>query len=302
MANALGRSSIPRQGERMLQSILSGLESGSWYSLLGLAIVVVMKAADVPNFAMAEIGLLATYVGTTVAALGVPFWIAVLTTLAAGIVSAVLIDIAVMRRLSGHGHFPLLLMTIGLSLALNALIGLVWGQQARRFDAPWTGTYLRVGGVNVSWSQIITIVLGAAAAIAITAFFRSSIGAQMRAVAEDRVTARLVGVNVRRVSAIAWGVGGALAAFAVMLPAQSTLVSTHSASSLIVYGFVAATMGGFVSLIGTFTGGLALGVIQALAGLYISTSIEFAVALLVVVLVLLARPSGFTAGMRLRDV
>ena len=286
----------------MLQSILSGLEAGSWFSLLGLAIVVVMKAADVPNFAMAEIGLFATYIGTSLAAIGVNFWLAVVGTLIAGILAAVVIDIGLMRRLSGYGHFPLLLMTIGLSLTLNALIGRIWGQEARRFDAPWSGSFVSIGGVEVSWSQIVTIVLGAAGAIAITAFFRTSLGAQMRAVAEDRSTARLVGVRTGRVSAIAWGMGGAIATLAVMLQAQSTLVSTHSAASLIVYGFVAATMGGFVSLIGTFFGGLALGVIQSLAGNYLSTSIEFAVALLAVVLVLLARPSGFTAGLRLRDV
>lgn len=286
----------------MLQSILSGLEAGSWFSLLGLAIVVVMKAADVPNFAMAEIGLFATYIGTTLAAIGTNFWLAVAVTLAAGVVAAVIIDIGLMRRLAGYGHFPLLLMTIGLSLTLNALIGRFWGQEARRFDAPWSGSFLSIGGLEVSWSQIVTIVLGAACAIAITAFFRTSMGAQMRAVAEDRATARLVGVRVGRVSGIAWGIGGAIATVAVMLQAQSTLVSTHSAASLIVYGFVAATMGGFVSLIGTFFGGLALGVIQSLAGFYLSTSIEFAVALLAVVVVLLARPSGFTAGLRLRDV
>lgn len=286
----------------MLQSILSGLEAGSWFSLLGLAIVVVMKAADVPNFAMAEIGLFATYIGSTVAIAGVNFWLAVLITLIAGVLAAVLIDIGLMRRLAGFGHFPLLLMTIGLSLSLNALIGRIWGQEARRFDAPWSGSSVTIGSLDISVAQIVTIVLGAVAAIAITVFFRTSMGAQMRAVAEDRATARLVGVRVGRVSAIAWAIGGAVATLAVMLQAQSTLVSTHSASSLIVYGFVAATMGGFVSLIGTFFGGLALGIIQALAGLYISTSVEFAVALLAVVIVLLARPAGFTAGLKLRDV
>jgi branched-chain amino acid transport system permease protein len=286
----------------MLQSILSGLEAGSWFSLLGLAIVVVMKAADVPNFAMAEIGLFATYIGTTLAAVGTNFWLAVLVTLVAGVLAAVVIDIGLMRRLAGYGHFPLLLMTIGLSLSLNALIGRIWGQEARRFDAPWSGSFVTIGGVDISWAQIVTIILGAVCALAITAFFRTSMGAQMRAVAEDRATARMVGVRVGRVSAIAWGIGGAIATVAVMLQAQSTLVSTHSASSLIVYGFVAATMGGFVSLIGTFFGGLALGVIQSLAGFYFSTSIEFAVALLTMVLVLLARPAGFTAGLRLRDV
>jgi branched-chain amino acid transport system permease protein len=287
----------------VLQTIVSGLESGSWFALLGLAIVVVMKAADVPNFAMAEMGLVATYVGITVAAAGAPFWLAVLATLLFGIALGVLIDVALMRRLSRFGHFPLLLMTIGLSLALNALIGLIWGHDPRSFPAPWSGASVSVGGgVEIGVSQIVSIVVGLLGALAISAFFRSPTGAQMRAVAENRATARLVGVNAGRLSAIAWGVGGLIAAVTVMLQAQSALVSTLSPTSLIIYGFVAATMGGFTSLIGTFVGGLVLGVIQQFVGTYFSTAAQFSVALLVVFLVLVLRPDGFTRGVRLRDV
>jgi branched-chain amino acid transport system permease protein len=284
----------------MIQSIVSGIEAGSWYGLLGLAIVVVMKAADVPNFAMAEIGLVATYVGQMVN--GSSFWLAVAVTIAVAAALAVLIDVAVMRRLAGHGHFPLLLMTIGLSLALNALTALIWGQESRQFVAPWSGRHVIVAGLSLSWAQLVTIGAGAVAAVAISAFFRSSLGTQMRAVAEDRTTARLIGVGAGRLSAIAWGIGGAMAGVAVMLQAQSTLVSTGSARLLVVYGFVAATMGGFVSLGGTFAGGLLLGVLQHLAGRYVSTSSEAAVALLAVVIVLLARPRGLAAAVRLRDV
>ena len=287
----------------MLQTIVSGLESGSWFALLGLAIVVVMKAADVPNFAMAEMGLVATYVGISVAAAGAPFWLAVSATLLFGIGLGVLIDVALMRRLSRFGHFPLLLMTIGLSLALNALIGLIWGHDPRSFPAPWSGASVGVGGgVEIGVSQIVSIVVGLLGALAISAFFRSSTGAQMRAVAENRATARLVGVSAGRLSAIAWGVGGLIAAVTVMLQAQSALVSTLSPTSLIIYGFVAATMGGFTSLIGTFVGGLVLGVIQQFVGTYFSTAAQFSVALLVVFLVLVLRPDGFTRGVRLRDV
>lgn len=287
----------------MLQTIVSGLESGSWFALLGLAIVVVMKAADVPNFAMAEMGLVATYVGISVAGAGAPFWLAVLATLLFGIVLGVFIDVALMRRLSRFGHFPLLLMTIGLSLALNALIGLIWGHDPRSFPAPWSGASVGVGGgVEIGVSQIVSIVVGLLGALAISAFFRSSTGAQMRAVAENRATARLVGVSAGRLSAIAWGVGGLIAAVTVMLQAQSALVSTLSPTSLIIYGFVAATMGGFTSLIGTFVGGLVLGVIQQFVGTYFSTAAQFSVALLVVFLVLVLRPDGFTRGVRLRDV
>jgi branched-chain amino acid transport system permease protein len=287
----------------MLQTIVSGLESGSWFALLGLAIVVVMKAADVPNFAMADIGLVATYVGISLAGAGVPFWLAVVATLVTGILLGVVIDVALMRRLAKYGHFPLLLMTIGLSLALTALAGLIWGHDPRSFRAPWTGAAIEIGGgVAIGVTQIVSIVVGLLGAVAISAFFGTSTGAQMRAVAENRATARLVGVNAGRLSAIAWGVGGLIAAVTVMLQAQSALVSTLSPASLIIYGFVAATMGGFTSLIGTFAGGLVLGIIQQMVGTYISSAAQFSVALLVVFLVLVLRPDGFTKGMRLRDV
>lgn len=286
----------------MIQIVLSGLESGSYFALLGLAIVVVMKAADVPNFAMAEIGLVATYVGAVMNAAGGNFWVSVIVTLTLGAALAVAIDLTLMRRLAKHGHFPLLLMTIGLSLALNALIGLIWGHEPRNFVAPWSGNSVTLVGLDVSWAQIVTIVVGALSAISITVFFRSPTGAQMRAVAESRSTARLVGVNANRLSAIAWAIGGLIAATAVMLQAQSTLVSTHSAEALIIYGFVAATMGGFVSLIGTFFGGLMLGIIQELVGTYITTSAQFAVALIVVFVVLVVRPAGFAKGVSLREV
>ena len=287
----------------MLQTLVSGLESGSWFALLGLAIVVVMKAADVPNFAMADIGLVATYVGISLAGAGVPFWLAVAATLVTGVALGVVIDVTLMRRLARYGHFPLLLMTIGLSLALTALAGLIWGHDPRSFRAPWTGAAVEIGGgVAIGVSQIVSIVVGLLGAIAISAFFTTPVGAQMRAVAENRATARLIGVNAGRLSAIAWGVGGLIAAVTVMLQAQSALVSTLTPASLIIYGFVAATMGGFTSLFGTFAGGLVLGIIQQLVGTYISTAAQFSVALLVVFLVLVLRPDGFTKGMRLRDV
>jgi branched-chain amino acid transport system permease protein len=158
------------------------------------------------------------------------------------------------------------------------------------------------GGVEIGLSQIVSIVVGLVGALAISGFFRTRTGAQMRAVAENRATARLIGVNAGRLSAIAWGVGGLIAALTVMLQAQSSLVSTLSAASLIIYGFVAATMGGFTSLIGTFVGGLVLGIIQQFVGTYISTAAQFSVALLVVFLVLILRPDGFAKGVRLRDV
>jgi len=287
----------------MLQQIMSGLEAGSWYAVIGLAVVVVMKATDVPNFAAVELGLLATFVAYTLLdSAGLPFWPAVLVGLVTGVVAGVVIDALFMRPLAGKGHFPLLLMTIGLSVALSALIAMIWGQNSRSFPAPWSDRSVEIFGTTVTVAQLITIGFGIVVVIALERFFRTPIGIRMRAVAENRTTARLMGVSPRRVTATAWAIGGGLSAAAVMLQVQSTTLSSSAGSSLIIYAFVAATLGGFSSLIGTFVGGLLLGVLQNLAGHFISTSAQSAVALLVVMAVLLTRPDGFTGGMRVRDV
>lgn len=286
----------------MIQEIISGLEAGSWYALVGIAVVVVMKATDVPNFAMAEMGLFGAFFGHSLSDRGVPFALSILLALAVGALLGVAVDVLLMRHLSGLGHFPLLLMTIGLSFALNALITLLWGSTAKQYNSPWTGKYFGVFGHTFSVAQVVCIGVGVVVAVGVTRAFASGLGAQMRAVAENRVTARTLGVNVRRVSGISWALGGAIATLAMVLQTQSTALSTEAGQSIIIYAFVAATLGGFSSFTGTVLGGLAVGVMQNLAGSYVSTSGQSAVALLAVLLLLMARPSGFTTSLQTREV
>jgi branched-chain amino acid transport system permease protein len=286
----------------MIQEVISGLEAGSWYALVGIAVVVVMKATDVPNFAMAEMGLFGAFLGHTLSDRGVPFGLAVVLAVLGGALLGVAVDVLLMRHLSGLGHFPLLLMTIGLSFALNALITLLWGSTAKQYNSPWTGKYFDLFGHTFSVAQIVCIGVGGVVAVAVTRAFASGLGAQMRAVAENRMTARTLGVNVRRVSATAWALGGAIASLAMILQTQSSALSTEAGQSIIIYAFVAATLGGFASFTGTVLGGLALGVMQNLAGSYVSTSGQSAIALLVVLALLMARPSGFTSNLQTREV
>ena len=124
----------------------------------------------------------------------------------------------------------------------------------------------------------------------------------MRAVAEDRVTPRLLGVRLPRVFRITWALAGAIATVAVLLAAQASVLNDQTGQTLILTGFVAATLGGFSSIVGAFVGGLVLGVVENLAGAYISTSAASAVSLLVVVLVLMIRPEGIFGQARVREV
>jgi branched-chain amino acid transport system permease protein len=286
----------------MLQQIISGLESGSWYSLLALSIVIVMKATDVPNFSQGQIGLTASFVAWGLTTKSVPFALAVVGGLVAGYIVGVVLERVAIRPLMGRGHFPILLMTIGLTFALSAIVTLLWGSTPQRFEAPWTGKNFEIADQLITYGQIITIAVGLLVALGLTAFFRTPWGVRMRAIAENPGIARLMGVPSGRVASLAWGIGGALAALAMMLHTQATLLTDSAAEPLILKAFVAAVIGGFTSLTGAFIGGLAIGVLENLAGAYISTGWKSAVALMVVLAFLLAKPRGLVRTAKVREV
>ncbi len=286
----------------MLQQIISGLEAGSAYSLVALAIVIIMRSTDVPNFAMAEMGLVGAYVAWTFQDLGLPFLVAALLALVVAAVFGVIVEFLFLRPLSGSSHFPTLLMTIGLTYAIGAGIQLYWGAAPRNLGAPWAGTRFNVGGQIIAMTQLVTIAVGILVVVALTWFFKTRWGVQMRAIAENRSVARLIGISAGRVSALAWGIGTAMAALALILATTSSVLSPSIGLPLVLKGFVAAVLGGFTSMIGAFLGGLLIGVLENIAGATISGSSKSAVALIVVFVVLLWKPTGMFAAARPREV
>ncbi len=373
--------------DQLLQQIVAGLEAGSYYSLIGMAIVVVMKSTDVPNFAQAEMGLVAAYLSWFLAAgdgeivnlygwemesPGMPFGLAILLGLVFAVlfgaavqfflvrpltglsnqpfaiifslglgaaligqfhdkglpgfvdwipglgggypiaVSVILAIIAVplvyalmrawVKKLDIVDHFPLLLLTIGLTFALGSMIESFWGATPHRFDAPWSGETFNLGDTRVGWDQVISISVGVVIALGLAAFFRSKWGVRMRAIAEDGSTARMLGISAGKISLLAWAIGALVAGAAMILNTSSTVLELGSAEGLILKAFIAAVLGGFVSLPGTFAGGLLVGVAEAVAGGQISTSLQPTMALLIVVVVLLVAPSGLSRQAKLREV
>lgn len=379
--------------DQLLQQIVAGLESGSYYALIGLAIVVIMKSTDVPNFAMAEMGLVAAYVswwltvgsedtraGTgklnlfvgDVTSPGWPFGVAIVVGLVfavilgaitqyflvrpltglssqplaylwsiglglvligqfhskglpalvdwipglgggypwvvAGLLAAITVPLSYwmmvswVKKLTVIDHFPLLLLTIGLTFALGSLIENLWGATPQRFEAPWSGKTFVLGDTRIGWDQVISISMGLVIALGLAAFFWSKWGIRMRAIAEDGSTARMLGISAGKISLLAWGIGTLVAGAAMILSTSSTVLSLSSAEGLILKGFIAAVLGGFVSLPGTFLGGLLVGVAEAVAGGQIDTSLQPTMALLIVVLVLLVVPGGLSRQAKLREV
>jgi branched-chain amino acid transport system permease protein len=236
-----------------------------------------------------------------VASGGFPYAIAIPLAIIAAILNYLLMYkfVIVLREVD---HFPLLLMTIAVNFILGSLIENVWGATPKRFDAPWSGKTFDLGSTRIGWDQVVTIVVGITIAIALAVFFWSKWGVRMRAIAEDGSTARLLGINARKVSLTAWAIGTVVAGAAMILNTSSTVLELGSAEGLILKGFIAAVLGGFTSLAGTFVGGLLIGVGEALAGGQISTSLQPTIALLVVVVVLLVAPGGFSRTAKTREV
>lgn len=286
----------------MIQQVIAGLQAGSTYAMLALAVVLILKATDVPNFATADMGLVPTFVGWQLMdSFDLSYWLAIPAAIVFGMVLALVIERVAIRPILAESHFATVLMTIGVFVVLSAVIQLIWGSEPRRIDAPFSGNF-EVAGNFVTYDQLATIGLGALITAALLWFFKSPWGVRMQAIAEDRVTPRLLGVRVDRVFSISWALAAAIATVAMTLHTQSTVLTDTAGAPLILKAFVAATMGGFGSIIGAFLGGLALGVIENLAGFYIGTGSRAAVAMIFVVLILMAKPEGLFSKARPREV
>jgi len=286
----------------VIQQVIAGLQAGSTYAMLALAVVLILKATDVPNFATADMGLVPTFVGWQLMdSFGLSYWAAIPLAIVFGMALALVIERIAIRPILAESHFATVLMTIGIFVVLSAVIQLIWGSEPRRIDAPFSGNF-EVAGNFVTYDQLATIGLGALITAALLWFFKSPWGIRMQAIAEDRVTPRLLGVRVDRVFSISWALAAAIATVAMTLHTQSTVLTDTAGAPLILKAFVAATMGGFGSIIGAFLGGLALGVIENLAGFYIGTGSRAAVAMIFVVLILMAKPEGLFSKARPREV
>lgn len=285
----------------MVQQIIAGLQSGSTYAMLALAVVLILKATDVPNFATADMGLAPVFVIWQLIDAGWSYWLAVPVGIIFGVVLALVIERLVIRPILAESHFASVLMTIGVSVVIGSSIQLVWGSEPRRIDAPFSGNF-EVAGNFITYDQVLTISLGVLFMFLLLAFFRTSWGIQMQAVAEDRVTPRLLGVRIGRVFSVSWGLAAAISTVALLLHTQASVLTDAAAGPLILKAFVAATMGGFGSVIGAFLGGLALGVIENLSGFYINTGSRAAVAMIFVVVILMAKPEGLFSQARPREV
>jgi branched-chain amino acid transport system permease protein len=276
----------------LVLSTLSGIASGAVYGLIGLGLVIIYRATDVVNFALAGMATMAMLVASTTLGWGVGVVVALGVAVVVSAGSGVLVREVLIRPLGGGQLFTALVVTMGVALILDDVQLKVWGGQPRAFP-PLVDGDVHIAGAAIQYQQLVTMVVAAAAMLAVGYLFtRTPLGAAMRAVAESPATATLLGVNPHRVARFAWALGMGLAAVAAGLAAPITGLSIGGFQGALFFAFTGIFLGGLTSMTGAVVGGLTIGVLANWAASYVSANFRDTVVFAVAVAVLLVRPQG----------
>lgn len=280
----------------LFQFTIAGLSQGAVYALVAMGFVAVFSVSEVINLAQGEFAAVAGLVALSLVGAGLPMPVALLVALLVGAAVAVAVQrltIAPVRRIT---TLTSIILTLGVSTALKALLLLIYGPDARGLP-PLPGPDLVVGGVSIRAQELWMLGVTAVVAAVVVAFYdRTLAGKALRACAEQPVAARLVGISPRTATTVAFGIAGLLGAVAGVLASPLSLTQWDSGLILGLKGFVAATLGGLVSVRAAVLGGLVLGVLESLVAGYVDSGYRDAVAFVVLIVVLVARPGGVLSG------
>lgn len=284
--------------------IVSGIASGSAYALLALGIVIIFRSTDTVHFAIGDTGTLVVYIAALAVAQGAPLMLALVIALVLGGMIGSATQRLLIRPL-GHRRnivFIALVVTIGLGLLIRALIGAVWGHQATPFPPLLSGS-VNIAGVVIASNKLLATGIALSAMALVGWFFgRTALGAAMRASAEDPFAARLVGLNADRIALLSWFLGCSLATLALFFLAAETSLTPTLANHPLFRAFAGVFLGGLTSMPGAVAGGFAIGVLDNLAGRYVSANFRDTIVFGVIVAILFLRPAGFMGALRTERV
>ena len=275
--------------------LLAGVAQGCVYALVALGFVLIYKATETVNFAQGDLMMLGGFFALTASVIwGWPYWATILFAVAAMAVVGMLIERLVLRPVLGQPAFTVVMVTIGVGYVLRGVVTMIpgWGTDTYTFPTPFADGTFKVGEVIFAVQQVTVIVMTAALVAVLYLFFRfSKLGVAMQATSQNQLAAAYMGIPVRRVNMMIWGLSAGVAAFAGILLAPATFV--HSNMGFIgLKAFPAAVVGGFGSVPGAIVGGLIIGLVEAFAGRYLPEGFKDVAAYVVVLAVLMVKPSG----------
>ena len=280
---------------QVLQIIISGMAQGCIYGLIALGFVLIYKATETVSFAQGELMMLGAFAGLAgMTLLGFPFWLAVLSSVAAMALFGVALERAVIRPILGQPAFSIVMLTIGIGYVARGLITMIpnIGTETHTFPVPYKDQIWKVGGLVLNVEQMVVIAATAGLSALLYVMFKySKLGVAMQASSQNQLAAYYMGIPVKRLNGLVWGLAAAVAAVAGLLLAPITFV--HANMGFIgLKAFPAAVVGGFGSLPGAIVGGLIIGVVEALSGFFLPEGFKDIAAYVVVLVMLMVKPNG----------
>ena len=270
--------------ELFINQVLAGIATGAIYACMALAIVMIFQAIDHLNFAQGEMAMFATFIAWQLMQWGVPYWWAFLLTLIISFAGGVIIERLLFKPLAKAPVLTNVAGFIALFAIVNSVAGLIWDFTIKQFPTPF-GSSPFLGSQLISTHQVGMIGVTLGLLIALFVFFRfTRIGLAMRAAAAMPESARLVGINTGWMVALGWGMASAIGAIAGILIAPVVFLEPNMMGGVLIYGFAAAVLGGFL-----------VGVFENLVGTYVpgvGNELKLPIALALIVIVLVVKPTG----------
>lgn len=277
--------------DAVLHQILAGIATGFIYASLALALVMIFQSTNHINFAQGEMAMFTTYIAWLMIQNGLSFWIAFPLTMIFAFAMGFVLERFVLRPFADAPVLSIVIVFIALLVIFNSVAGWIFGYEMQTFPSPfpnsWSTTF---GSAHQAGMAVVTLVILAA----IYLFFRyTSLGLAMRGAAQNPVSSRLVGIRVGLLLAVGWGLAALIGSVAGVMAAPIVFLDPNMMGGVMIYGFAAALLGGINNPAGAVPGGILVGVVENLAGAYlVGTELKLTVALVMILLVLLFKPSG----------
>jgi len=278
--------------EELIQQVLGGIATGAIYACIALAVVMIYQAIDHFNFAQGEMAMFSAFLTWQMIDWGANYWVAFFVCIVISFIGGIAIERIVFAPLHNAPVFTHIVVFIALFQIFNAGAGFIWEFTIKEFPSPFPEKLpfdtVLIGPHELGMTLITLIMLGL-----IFMFFRfTPIGLAMRAAAASPDSARLVGISVGWMIALGWGLAAAIGAVGGMMIAPVVYLEPNMMLGILLYGFAGAVVGGLTSPGGAVVGGFLMGVIEPLAGMAIGSGLKLTVALVVIVIILIFKPSG----------
>ncbi len=282
-----------------VQLLISGISLGCIYALIALGFVLIYKATETVNFAQGELMMLGAFGGLVLMkAQGWSFWLAAPVAVVAMFMLGTALERLVIRPIMGQPQFTIVMLTIGVGYTARGLISMIpeIGTETNSLAVPYKGQVIDLAGAVISVEQVAIIMVTSLLCAVLYLMFRySKLGIAMQATSQNQLAAYYMGIPVRRINGLVWGLSAAVAALAGLLLAPITFV--HANMGFIgLKAFPAAVVGGFGSLPGAIVGGLVIGLVEAFAGFYLPEGFKDIAAYVVVLVMLVVKPNGLFGG------